>query len=335
PKYLSLEDTQTLFDVIQSMKFMSPPTDCLSPIGDLLIRKGLRKEIDSKFAYTVTRDPSVFRGTPFQIEAGIVYGGDLPQGEPVKVLRYANRVPLLYQQGGCAITHAIERINWRPYGLEQRGGKGIPVGPAVILVHIASTNVPFTSESKEAVADVDEILDEVGRALMDCGRRMRSHINKKKKLKKVSEKYDIIKEILPDIARKSASILGRDEPPLDPIITKIMNVHVFDSGIVFREKGEGESREKVTEVTIKYQNYTQKERTFRVHVKIPNALIQGIYPEKYTLKKNIIEWEIGPVAPARSQRMGFSVLGLDKDDYDEVEIYYSKLPGEVIGADPL
>ncbi|MEA3558180.1 MAG: DNA topoisomerase VI subunit B [Candidatus Thermoplasmatota archaeon] len=335
PKRLPLEDIQNLFDCIQDMRFMSPPTDCLSPIGDMLIRKGLRKEIDSKFAYTVTRDPYVFRGTPFQVEAGIVYGGDLPPGEQVKILRFGNRVPLLYQQGGCALTHAIERINWRPYGMEQRGGKGIPAGPAVILVHVASTNIPFTSESKEAVADVDEILDEIGRALMDCGRRVRSHINKKKKLKKVSEKYDIIREILPEISRKSSSIVGRPEPLLDPIITKIMNVHVFETGIVYHEIGEGGSVEKVTEVTIKYQNYTQKDRKLKVHVKVPNALIQGIYPDEHSMNKGIIEWEIGPVKPARSQRMGFSILGLDKDDYDEVEVYYSRLPGEIIGADPL
>jgi DNA topoisomerase-6 subunit B len=314
---------------------MAPPTDCLSPIGDILIRKGLRKEIDSKFAYTVTREPRVFRGTPFQVEAGIVYGGDLPSGDSVKILRFANRVPLLYQQGGCAITHAIERINWRPYGLEQRGGKGIPVGPAAILVHLASTNAPFTSESKEAIADVDEILDEIARALMDCGRRVRAHINKKNKLKKVSEKYDIIRDILPEISKKSSQMLKLPEPPLDPVITKIKNVHVIDSGVVYHERGEGDNKEKVTEVTIKYQNYTQKERSMKLHVKVPNALVQGVYPETYTLKKGLIEWDVGPVAPARSQRLGFSLLGLDKDDYDEVEIYYSKLPGEVIGADPL
>lgn len=335
PKRLKLDDIQSLYTEMQKMKFMSPPTDCLSPIGDNLIRKGLRKEIDSKFAYTVTRNPSVFRGTPFQIEAGIVYGGELSQGDTVQILRFANRVPLLYQQGGCAITHAIERINWRPYGLEQKGGKGIPSGPAVILVHIASTNVPFTSESKEAVADVDEILDEASRALMDCGRRVKSHINKKKKLKKVSEKYSIIKEILPDIARKSSEITKRPSPTLDPVITKIMNVHVIDTGVVYRETGKGENAQKQTEVTVKVQNYTQKERSFKLIVKIPDALVQGIYPDNHRLKKGLIEWDVGPVPPAKSIHLGFTLLGLDKDDYDEVEVYYSKLPGEVIGADPL
>jgi DNA topoisomerase VI subunit B len=334
PKRLSLDKIQGLYEGMQNMKFMSPPTDCLSPIGDRLIRKGLRKEIDSKFAYTVTRDAKVFRGTPFQIEAGIVYGGELSAGEQVQILRFANRVPLQYQQGGCAMTHAIERINWRPYGLEQRGGKGIPVGPAVILIHIASTNVPFTSESKEAVADVDEIIDEAVRTLMDCGRRIKSHINKKKKLKKVSEKYTLIKEILPEIARKSSEIVKKPQLALDEVITKIMNVHVIETGIHYREVREGEKKQQHTEVTIKVQNYTQKERIFKLIVKVPDTLIQGIYPETYKMKGGVIEWDVGPVSPARSLHLGFTLLGLDKDEYEEVDVFYSKLPGEVIGADP-
>ena len=335
PHLLSPEEIQKLYEAFQGTNFMSPPTDCLSPIGDNLIRKGLRKEIDSKFAYTVTREPSVFRGTPFQVEAGIVYGGEIEAGGPVKILRFANRVPLLYQQGGCAITHAIENINWRPYGLEQKGGKGIPYGPAMILVHVASTNVPFTSESKEAVADVDEIIDEISRALQALGRRVKSHINKRQKLQKVSEKYSIVREILPEIAKKSSSIMGKPIPPLDPVITKIMNIMVIDSGIHFTEGKQKEGTDSVTEVTLKAQNYTGKPRKFKIAVKVPQALIQGIYPDSYRMKGDVIEWDIGPIPPAKFEHLGFSIIGLDKDDYDEVEVFYSNLPGEVIGADPL
>ena len=336
PKYLKLPQVQKIYSVFQEMTFMAPPTDCLSPIGDVLIRKGLRKEIDSKFAYTVTREPRVYRGTPFQVEAGIVYGGGLDPKSTVKILRFANRVPLLYQQGGCVSTHAIERINWRPYGLEQRGGKGIPAGPAMILVHIASTNVPFTSESKESVADVEEIEEEVARALMECGRRVKAHINKKKKLKKVSEKYDIIREILPEIAKKSAEIVEKPIPSLDGVITKIMNVMVIDSGLAFREeKGKDGEKQKQIEVTLKVQNYTRKMRKFKLHVKVPESMIMNVFPEGYRTKKGIIEWDVGPIEPARSVRLGFTLVGLDKTDYDEVEVFYSKLPGEVIGADPL
>jgi DNA topoisomerase-6 subunit B len=334
PQSMNPEEIQNLYEAFQRTNFMAPPTDCLSPIGDHLIRKGLRKEIDSKFAFTITREPSVFRGTPFQIEAGIVYGGELEAGGPVKILRFANRVPLLYQQGGCAITHAIEETNWRPYGLEQKGGKGIPSGPAMILVHVASTNVPFTSESKEAVADVTEILDEITRALQALGRRVKSHINKRQKLHKVSEKYSIVREILPDIAKKSSAIVGKPQPSLDGVITKIMNIFVIDSGIHYTEKTK-EGAESKTEVTIKAQNYTSKARKFKLLVKVPQALIQGIYPETYKLKGETIEWDVGPIPPAKFEHLGFTIIGLEKDDYDEVEVYYSNLHGEVIGADPV
>ena len=114
---------------------------------------GLRPEY---YATPVTRSPKAVNGNPFLVEAGIDYGGDIPSDGPVQILRFANRVPLLYQQGACAITKAVSDMDWRRYGLEQRGGKGIPFGPAIILVHVASTKVPFTSEGKEAVASFPE-----------------------------------------------------------------------------------------------------------------------------------------------------------------------------------
>ena len=88
-------------------------------------------------------------------------------------------------------------------------------------------------------------------------------------------------------------------------------------------------------MTIKIQNYTIKERKFKLFVKIPDAMIMGIYPEDHRLKNGLIEFEVGPIAPAKSVRLGFRIIGLDRNDYDDVEIYYSNLPGEVIGADPL
>ena len=113
------------------------------------------------------------------MEVGIVYGGDLPKDQPVQILRFANRVPLLYQQGACAVTKSIERTDWRRYGLEQRGGEGIPFGPAIIMVHVASTKVPFTSEAKEAIANIPEIQAEIELALKICGRSLKTHLNKK------------------------------------------------------------------------------------------------------------------------------------------------------------
>ncbi len=103
PAKLGLEDQKRLLAAIGAVKIMAPPTDCLSPIGANLIKKGLRNVLDDVrpefYAPPVTRDPKVHSGNPFLIEVGIVYGGDLPKDSQVQILRFANRVPLLYQQG--------------------------------------------------------------------------------------------------------------------------------------------------------------------------------------------------------------------------------------------
>src|SRR5207245_9439193 len=147
----------------------------LSRIRERLIKRGLKNVLGSLrrefYAPPLTRDPAVYSGKPFQVEIGIVYGGDLPPDQPVEVLRFANRVPLLYQAGGCALTQSVGNVDWRRYGLEQRGGQGLPFGPAIILVHVCSTKVPYTSEAKEAVATADEIMTELGLALKEGGRR--------------------------------------------------------------------------------------------------------------------------------------------------------------------
>ena len=140
PKELTREHFLALHKAFKKVKIMAPSTDCLSPIGETLIKRSLKhetQEISPEFIMTAARPSSVYSGNPFQVEVGLVYGGNLPKEEPVKLLRFANRVPLLYQQGGCVITKAISSIDWRRYGLNQPSGKGIPSGPAIFLAHVS------------------------------------------------------------------------------------------------------------------------------------------------------------------------------------------------------
>jgi DNA topoisomerase-6 subunit B len=159
---------------------MAPPTDCVSPIGARQILAGLLQGVKAEFYTAVTREPTVYRGNPFQIEVGLSYGGQLPAEEPAKVLRFANRVPLLYQQSACSIFKAVADTNWRNYELQQPNGSP-PVGPLMVMVHMASVWVPFTSESKEAIADYDEIAKEIRLALQECGRKLSGYLRKRKK----------------------------------------------------------------------------------------------------------------------------------------------------------
>ncbi|HIE31961.1 MAG TPA: DNA topoisomerase VI subunit B, partial [Methanosarcinales archaeon] len=240
-------------------KIGSPPTDCLSPISEDLIYKGIEKEYTIDFIATVKRSPAVYAGSPFLVEAAIAYGGDLPADGRVEILRFANRVPLLYQQGACAITHAIERINWKYYGLSQPGG--FPAGPCAILVHVASTNVPFTSESKNAIADIPEILDEVENGVRAVASKMRKYLGRRETLSKRKEKENLIRKVIPKLAVKVSDILGRDVPNINPVVARIMGNLLVNRSIGMNEDGFG--------VEIRIENHTGTAHSFKLHDFIP------------------------------------------------------------------
>jgi len=336
PKSLVLEEAKTLHEAMQSAKLMAPPTDCLSPIGERLIKRGLKNVLGNLrpefYAPPLTRDPAVYSGNPFQVEVGIVFGGDLPPDQPVEVLRFANRVPLIYQAGGCALTQAVAKVDWRRYGLEQRGGSGLPFGAAIILVHVCSTKVPYTSEAKEAVATVDEIMTELDLALKECGRRLKTHLTKKAHRAKTKEKFDIVQLILPRIADKSAKIVNKKVPVLDATITKIMGVVWVDEGIAYDKKLKRHA------VTINIHNFTSAGKKLTVHVLLPRGLeAKSIDPKPTEVRDDgKITWELKRIDSVKKATVSFCLDGLDEAEYDESEVYVSDInPTLVIGAEPL
>jgi len=171
PRRISDEDIVKIVKAVKEVKLTRPPTDCLSPLGAEAIEEGLRKELNPEFIATVTRSPTVYRGWPFQVEASIAYGGSIT--DPM-IMRFANRVPLLYQQGDCALTKAAQSIEWKRYHLN---GDKLPDGPVAIFIHIASVWVPFTSESKEAVASYPVIMKEVKLALQEAARKVSIYLS--------------------------------------------------------------------------------------------------------------------------------------------------------------
>ena len=351
PKNMKREDFLALHKAFKKVKIMAPPTDCLSPIGETLIKRSLKhetQEISPEFIITVSRPPTAYAGNPFQVEVGLVYGGNLPKDEPVKLMRFANRVPLLYQQGGCVITQAIASIDWRRYGLEQRSGKGIPVGPAIILVHVASTLIPFTSESKEAIADVEEIENEIKLAVRACARKVQRHIHKKVKRKKTKEKFLLITKILPEIAKKSASMLNKPMPPLDNVITKIMDVIWIDDTIEYEkierkpvmqttlyDNPESIGNRVITKSKITVVNYKQKPQKFNLYAVIPaDAVIGEVKPKPVKTTPRYIKWSLDTIPPGGKTELMFELAGLEKGDFDENELYVEHInPAYVIGAD--
>ncbi len=266
---------EELHKAIAATKLMSPPTNCLSPIGDELMRKGLvsflhviesegesgdentQLDLDSAgmkparkakaakagkaakaepaaaqavpdappeegverikghnyFIATVTRPPKVYRGNPFQVEVGLAYGGSWPPDKTIELFRFANRVPLLFQRGACGVTEAIVRTDWRNYLLSQPKGS-LPVGPMALLVHIASVWVPFTSESKEAVAHYPDIIKEIQLAAQECGRKLATFIRKRKAADYQAQRRSIFELYIEEVAAAIGKITGRKPGPI-------------------------------------------------------------------------------------------------------------------------
>jgi DNA topoisomerase-6 subunit B len=210
PEKISREQAERIIKGIAETKLMNPPTDCISPIGAEQLERGLKKEIKAEFYATTTRPPEVYRGNPFIVEAGIAYGGEQDPEGAARVLRYANRVPLQYQQSACAITQSLVQTNFRSYGLSQSKG-ALPAGPCTIVVHIASVWVPFTSESKEAIAHYPEIIKEIKLAVQEVGRQLASYVLKKQRLNNEMQKRSYIEKYIPHIGSALQEMIGLSE----------------------------------------------------------------------------------------------------------------------------
>jgi DNA topoisomerase-6 subunit B len=228
PRNIHGEDAEALYKAIQTTKIMAPPSNSISPIGEKAILHGLYKQIKGTFYTAVTRPPAVYRGNPFVIEAGLAYGKGLDpaaaapdappvplaegeqaedDGELARVIRYANRVPLLYQQSACATFKAVLDTAWRTYGVAQSRG-ALPTGPMVVFVHMASVWVPFTSESKEAIADYDEIRKEIKLALQECGRRLGVFLRRRERAQSEFRRRNIFELYIEEVVDACARLKG-------------------------------------------------------------------------------------------------------------------------------
>ncbi len=218
-KTIEPADAEKIYTSLQTAKLRSPPTDCLSPIGVKQMLAGLLKGVKAEFYTASTRKPAVYRGNPFQIEAAIAFGGNLPGDQQARVIRYANRVPLLHQQSACSSFKSVIDTSWKNYGMQQPRG-GVPVGPLVVMIHMASVWVPFTSESKDAIADYDEIRKEMQLALQECGRKLGQYIRRRQRMKRDAQKRDVFERYIGEISRACNHLTGTDTQELYDALLK-------------------------------------------------------------------------------------------------------------------
>ncbi|MHB8361106.1 MAG: DNA topoisomerase VI subunit B, partial [Thermoplasmataceae archaeon] len=318
PTALGNKEATILRDAIRNTKLMPPSQESLSPIGEEFIRRGMMniygEESPGFYGKPITRKASVYNGNPFSVEVGMVYGGDLPSEQPIRIIRYANKVPLLYQPGSCAISQAVFDLDWRPYGLEQKQGKGQPYGPAIILIHVYGPRLPYTSESKEAISPVNEISEEVKAAIRQEMRLLKSFGNRKEKMKKVAEKFNLFRRLIPEIAAKCSVILGKSVPDINPVISKIADVVFIHEETAAAEKG----------LIIKTEifNFTKTEHKFTL-----KAVFGGIA----TTSK---DFKIEKLKPA--EEMVFETLIEGTGSYPGTDYYFTGIePSKIQGAELL
>jgi len=229
PGRISLKQAESLHKAINETKIMAPATDCIGAIGAEQLEEGLKRVVEADFYTASSRSPSVYRGNPFLVEAAIAYGikdgrnGKEDKEPSMRVIRIANRVPLLYQQSACAIYKSVFDINWRNYALSQSRG-ALPVGPVVLMVHIASVWVPFTSESKESIAHYPEIIKEIQLAVQECGRKLGMYLRRKKRIQQELAKRSYIETYLPYIGEALKDILKLKEKQVNTVITRLKGV---------------------------------------------------------------------------------------------------------------
>ena len=226
------------------------------------------------------------------------------------------------------LRKATEAVAGRQYGLDQAGGRGVPKGPAAILVHLASTNVQFTSEAKEALAENGEVMDEVRKAMLEMGRGLRKHLEKKKKMVKVQEKFELVNDIIPAIAEKSAAILKRPVPDLAGSITRIMGAVIAESST------EWNKTTKMTDVSITLFNYTSRARAYTLLASWPER--EGATMENNTTggrkeATGVWAWKLDTLDPGQTKTITDALRGLERGDWTETGGFY-RGSQEVIGA---
>jgi len=233
PKQMGWDEAEEIVKAFRKINFIAPRTDGLRPIGEDRIRKSLETIITPEFMSVITRKPTVYSGGfPFQIEAAVAYGGkagkmsespkkkdddDEAIVKKVELMRFANLSPLLFDGGGCATTKAVQSVDWKRYGI-----KDMDNAPITVFLNMISVHIPYTSAGKQAIADEEEIMEELRLALMECGRKTGRYIAGKKKEQEKMMKRQMFFKYIPEVAFALGKITKTDEESLKKRLQKIV-----------------------------------------------------------------------------------------------------------------
>lgn len=221
PKAMTFQEAEAIVHCFKKMKFMAPPTDRLIPIGSEQIEKGMKQILKPEFVITITRKPVTYAGgVSFIIEAGLAYGGDagrvVNEKRKSEIMRFANRVPLTFDAGSCAITEALKSIDWKRYGL-----KDMDNTPLTLFVNIISTQVPYLSTGKQSVSPEPEIVHEIRQATMKLTHKLQKHLRAKRAAKEKEKRSKVFEEYVPVIIEEAAKLGETGVPEYHEVLAKV------------------------------------------------------------------------------------------------------------------
>jgi len=207
PRRLKPEEIVRLVQAMRNFnEFLPPDANCLSPLGEEILKAGIMKELEPEFVAVTQRKPSAYSGHPFIVEVGIAYGGKVPSGEDIVLYRFANKIPLVYDESGDVSWKIVKSINWRKYGL-------MPGMPFAVLVHICSTKVPWKTVGKEMIADRPEVSREILNGIRDVARQLGIYLSRKERVKREKARLSVFAKYLPKIAEFSTRLVGKEKMP--------------------------------------------------------------------------------------------------------------------------
>lgn len=216
-KKLKHEDVTKLIEAIKKYNnFRAPDAFTLSPIGVDSLRAGIEKEFQPDFIEVIQRPPSAYSGFPFIIEVALAYGGKIPISDMYQLYRFANKIPLLYDERADVSWKVVfEKINWNNYKVPKEV-------PLAIFIHLCSTRIPYKTVGKEAIADRPEIEREITIAVREAARALKNYLSRIERREAKKKRLDIFAKYLPKIAQFSAKLSNRKKVPnIEPLLKSI------------------------------------------------------------------------------------------------------------------
>jgi len=231
PKKLEWAEAEEIVKCFKEIDFIAPRVDALRPIGENQIATSLKSIVKPEFLSVITRKPQVYKGGfPFQVEVGVAFGGEAGRitnnnnkeeekggsGRTMEIMRFANRAPLLFDGGACAITKAVQTIEWKRYGIISPEN-----APLTVFINFSSVYVPYTSAGKQAIADEEEIVEELRLALMDAGRKIAHYVMGKRKEKEKQEKKKLFMKYATEVAYAVGELAEKSKEEIEK---KLLNI---------------------------------------------------------------------------------------------------------------